>query len=129
MYRAVVVLRDPADVRVSWFRHLRRIHKRFHPDDAAQFDYSLKLDHFATIPAPRAASIIQDQYPENLIAEALKYPHSPQICVVFYEELLIDARNVVDRLAMFTGWGANNIDLIDKIAAAIEDDEQAHPKW
>jgi len=129
MYKAVVVLRDPADVRVSWFRHLRRIYKRFHPDDAAQFDYGLKLDDFAKLPVPRSASIIQDQYPENQIHEALKFLNSPQICIVFYEELLIDARRVVERLATFCDWNAGNHDLIDSVAAAIEDDESAHPKW
>jgi len=129
MYKAVVVLRDPADVRVSWFRHMRRLHRHFHPDDAAGFDFAVKLDQLAQAPAPRASSIVDDQFPEHVVAEALRALHSPQVCVVFYEELMIDARRVVERLARFTGWGQDDADLADDVARALEDDELAHPKW
>jgi len=129
MWKAVVVLRDPCDVRVSWFRHLRRSFKHFHPDEAARFDYALKLDDFARLPAPRASSILDGQFPEDAIAEALRYLSSPQVCIVLYEELLIDARSVVERLARFSGWGGEDERLRDEIARGLEDDATAHPKW
>ena len=115
--RAIVVLRDPVDVRASWFRHVRRVFRKFHPQ--AAFDTELSMDDFATVRVAACEMVASYDY-EHFIALAGKAAKDkwPNVLVVFYEELLADPATFVSRLAEFTGWGADNDALLRNVVEA-----------
>jgi len=93
-WKVVVTLRHPADVRISYFRHLRRMFRKLNPE--VNFDRFASLDDFA--------DVLPDY--EQFIADVLKVSvdiESPQLLVLFYEELLIDPKRFTERIADFLG--------------------------
>jgi hypothetical protein len=97
-FKVVVVLRDPADIRLSFFRHARRLFRKVNAESPLDFDQLAKVDDFiSSIP-----------FYEAFVNDCLKVAYdieSPQLMVVFYEELLggeARVRKVVEKLAEFT---------------------------
>ena len=113
--KIVAVLRDPLDVRVSWFRHVRRLYRQLGPttstkQNTSDFDRVHHVEDFVRdVPMPTATTLQTQRDYEQYVSEVthLLVSNPLSVCVVFYEELLAsDLRVVVERLAAFTGWGA-----------------------
>jgi len=139
-FRVIVILRDPIDVRLSWFRHVRRVYRKFHADGTAgmmassgdnqQFDAHIHVDDFASVHLyasnPNLSMFRMSTWDyEHFVNETIKpvlEDHNPQILLVHYEELLLDPRAFVQRVAEFLGIMASSAELIDTIASAIAAD-------
>jgi hypothetical protein len=132
-FKMVCVLRDPLDIRLSWFRHVRRMYKKTiqNPLDAKSFDRYHSLEQFETLPYPTGDIIhFHSQYVktyEDYIVEVIRaHNNNPShVCIVFYEELINNVDRVTKRLQEFTGWGLKqpSLDVINR--SIVEDSE--HP--
>jgi hypothetical protein len=94
-WKVVVTLRHPVDLRLSYFRHVRRVFRKMNP--GVNFDRLARLDEFS--------SCLADY--EQFVADVLKVAlgaHSPQLLIVFYEEMLCDPLCVVEKVADFVGF-------------------------
>ena len=125
-------MRDPVDIRLSWFRHVRRVFTKFNPSQ--NFDQYLSVDDFTRVPRgslnPSVNAVLfetNNDY-ENFILEVLRANSNQvvdrrNVLVAFYEELLYDPQNFVQRLANFTGFQKNNQDFLNQIVENISSSE------
>jgi len=124
-------LRDPLDIRISWFRHCRRIH-RHTAKDPTEFDrvYSTNANAFAHVSLATFGMDVNasELHYENFVLEVCQAAaaNPTNLLIVFYEELLKKPHRLVERLAEFTRWGRDDLDLIDTISAALTRDA-CHP--
>ncbi len=104
------MLRDPADVRLSWFRHVRRVFSKFNKREA--FDAHFQLDDFSQVSqyakhssysSHVESSLDYENYIGEVIKEAFEEENS-HILVIYYEELLADPHAVIRKLAHRTGF-------------------------
>ena len=108
--KVVVVLRDPLDLRLSWYRHSRRIYRKM-TRKGKQFDQKFSLDDFANVPVPSCnptftSAIGPNEQYEKYVREVLLFLRDSikarrHIHIVFYEELLADCENTIRKLANF----------------------------
>ena len=110
-FKLVVVLRDPADLRLSWFRHVRRVFKKFNPGE--RFDSHLKVNDFAKEPRgalkPQLAHGMfgSPEYSyENFVREVIvayenQRREKDNILIVFYEELVANPLDFAKRVQEF----------------------------
>jgi hypothetical protein len=109
--KVVVCVRDPADVAVSWFRHVRRLHSKL-SHAKMPFDQRTNLQAFSRIALPELPGGFGATPEEHVAAgmRALESKSSHDVCIVFYEDLLENPRAVVQRLSDFTSWGRPRVD-------------------
>jgi len=126
--KIVVVLRDPLDMRVSWYRLVRRLAKKLAAGFTVpgEFDSVYNLDAFVDA---ASAAVSLDAKEDDMIAEGIyvqlsKLLRSPDVLIVFYEDVVKRPDIVVRDLARFTELGSP--DAVDKILSALKKDE-AHP--
>lgn len=105
-HKVIMVLRDPMDIRLSWYRHVRSMFKKCSPH-GADFDKCFTCDDFASasipIPTINPSSFIRASEPEYFASQALRaYHETENVLVVFYEEIFRDPQMLIDRLAKFT---------------------------
>lgn len=128
-FRVIVVLRNPYDIRLSWFRHLRRVFKKFNPLE--NFDAYFDFEDFKDISLYASNPHVSPHFPvnldyENYVAEIIKpafYEASAQIHVFFYEEFLLEPLKVVKKLAEITGFSETNNELHHQISEYLMKDE------
>ena len=130
-FRGIVVLRNPFDLRLSWFRHVRRVFNKYNP--TLNFDQHFRLDDFAKVtrgalqPVMRAMFDFGDDY-EHYVLDVLKTYEAQlrnprHILIVFYEEILTNPLAFVRRVAEHVDMESNKgIDeqLIQAIVDSIE---------
>ena len=103
--KVVVVLRDPVDLRLSWFRHTRRLYRKLAVGPVVDFDSLFTFAAFSKRPMPNLGDFGGNA--EHHVALALEAMRSKpaQVCIVFYEDVVDNPLAVVERLAKVTGWG------------------------
>jgi hypothetical protein len=118
-FKVVCVLRDPVMVRKSWYEHARRVFRFFHRDAAWDFT----ADDWCAVPVANyrmSVDTVAYDY-EHYILEVIECVHlrHPNICVVFYEDLICHPREFVSALQQFTGLGDEAMARVvaDKIVA------------
>ena len=105
----IAVLRDPLDLRLSWFRYLQEEYEAETHDPAkkAQFGEIFTADHFALEPiamlrcSTRKKEDSQDEDYENNVVGWWQLRTHPNVLIVFYEEMLHDAGRFARRIAHF----------------------------
>jgi len=129
-YKYVVVLREPLDIRVSWFRHCRRIYMHTAPDPS-EFDrvFFKGADHFSAVSLSTYGvevdvGLSYESYVHEVLQAASVNPTN--LLVVFAEEALARPTAVAAKLAEFTRWGRGNDELIDAVGLAVASDD-CHP--
>jgi hypothetical protein len=129
-FHVVVMLRDPLDVRLSWFRHVRRVYRKFNRD-GADFDAHFSVDDFASVQLcsinPNITSVLANHADyENFVVESIRatmQEPNASILLCFYEELLLNPSAFVKKISDFTGLATNNPLLLDQITRALVEDE------
>ncbi|KAH9258134.1 hypothetical protein BASA81_003697 [Batrachochytrium salamandrivorans] len=126
-FKVVCMLRDPSDIRLSWFRHLRRVYKKF--NDVAKFDQTYTTEQFAGIKlyntdANKSSMFEHDRDYEDFVFETLSGANALQnptrILVCFYEELLVNPHEFVKRIAQFMHKDEDlDYDLLDRISQSL----------
>jgi hypothetical protein len=123
-HKIIAVLRDPKDLRVSWFRHVRRLFKKTFKG-LTKFDDEFFLNDFCEQVALGALLGAKEGDYEDFVLEVARAPQD-QVCIVFYEEIVASPHNVVERIAKFTGWGADSPELVDQVTQCVVQDK-LHP--
>jgi len=122
-HKVIIVLRDPVDTRLSWFRHVRRIAKKH----SHMQPINMKLIDFLSVPIPIPNVNVRDNIdgkePEYFIASALQHDYPENVLIVFYEEFFRDPVRLVEKIARFTDYMGEEKDV--KRAATSDDDELA----
>jgi hypothetical protein len=108
-HKIIVILRDPSDTRLSWYRHVRLLAKKC---ARAKIDEKNSAEQFANVSIPcsflpRNANVdLHGKEPEYFINAALRahqeFPES--VLVLFYEELFTDPTKFVEKMAKFTDF-------------------------
>jgi len=129
-YKYVVVLREPLDIRVSWFRHCRRIYMHTAPDPS-EFDrvFFEGANHFSTVSLSTYGvevdgGLSYERYVHEVLQAASVNPTN--LLVVFAEEVLARPTALAAKLAEFTRWGRGNDELIEAVGLAAASDD-CHP--
>jgi hypothetical protein len=136
-HKIVCVLRDPLDLRVSWYRHVRRVYRKCAQTRELMeaFDLRFKFHDFEIVPVPTGTvhfswekSDKSRDY-EDYVSDVLSMiEHNPtHVQVVFYEELMTEQGilTVIKRLREFTEWKGGKLS-DEEIMEAIRDDMN-HP--
>lgn len=107
--KVVVCLRDPQDVRLSWFRHVRRVYGKFHQQQQ-RFDALSPSESWANLRLYCANPNFSVQFDQTLDYEDFCFDavralgvNSGQVMLCFYEDLLNNPLEFVARLAQFVG--------------------------
>ena len=114
-FKVIILLRNPADLRLSYFRSIRRAFKKLNPEYATNFDDQISLENFATSLG----------YYENFIYDilklSLKSKNSAGIFnIFFYEDLVANTKKFVEKLATFTGLCDSRDKFLDDISNFIQ---------
>jgi len=125
-HKIIAVLRDPKDLRVSWFRHVRRLFmKTCKTKKKVDFDARFFLNDFVQqVPLGVLQGPADSDY-EDFVLDMARAPPAV-VCIVFYEEIIASPYKVVQRLADFTGWGKGNEELVANVTQALVQDKN-HP--
>jgi len=125
-HKIIAVLRDPKDLRVSWFRHVRRLFmKTCKTKKKMDFDGRFFLNDFVQQVSLGVLQGPADSDYEDFVLDMARAPPAV-VCIVFYEEIIASPYKVVQRLADFTGWGKGNEELIGNVTQALVQDKN-HP--
>jgi len=119
IFTVIIPLRDPCRVLESWFRHLSNVYE--HTEGKSFLFGQADFKRFCPGSFNPAHYQMGEDY-ERFIAMVLSIMNLPNVCVVFYEDLLTDAKSVFARLAEFTGFGRGDSDLIEEVATLITED-------
>ena len=101
--KLIVILRDPSDLRFSWFRHIQAIFKHC----KVSFPSPLTQDDFAVVTPSAFQKEPPDLDYESFLTACLKHSKNDQCLFLFYEDLIAKPEFVYEKLAVFM-----NVDFI-----------------